>query len=163
MKCAYTSKKKYVLEIIISLLVLVLMLLCFFPCVEFNKSNWSAEAMDYISTITTQDGNPILIVILGCTILIGVWARRLIFSWMGMIASIITIGNSLRLYSVVLIDKVLGQIQYFLAPSDGAYNDIGTPSLTWNGYAVVFIPVVILVLYIFCLIREISIRKNVKK
>ena len=162
MKCPCTSMKNYILEIIISLLVLVLMLLCFFPCIEFSRSNWSAEAMDYIYTITTQDGNPILIVILGCTILIGVWARRLIFSWMGMVASIITIGNSLRLYAVVLIDEILGQIQYFLMPGDGTYNDIGTPTLTRIGYAVVFIPVVILVLYIICLIREISIRKKYK-
>ncbi len=162
MKCAYTSKKKYILEIIISLLVLVLMLLCFFPCIEFSESNWSAEAMDYISTITTQDGNPILIVILGCTILIGVWANRLVFTWMGMAASIVTIGNSLKLYAIVLIDKILGQIQYFYMPGEGTYNDIGTPTLTWNGYAVVFIPVVILVLYIICLIGEISTRKICK-
>ncbi len=162
MKLAFTSKKSYILEIIISLLVLVSMLLCFFPCVEFSKSNWSAEAMDYISTITTQDGNPILIVIAGCAILIGVWVRRLIFSWMGIVASVITIGNSLRLYSLVLIDEILGQIQYFFVPGDGAYNDIGTPTLTRNGYAVVFIPVVILVLYIIYLIREISMRKECK-
>lgn len=158
-----TSKKNYILETIISLLVLVLILLCFFPCIEYSKNNWSAEAMDYISTITTQDGNPILIVILGCTILIGVWVKRLIFSWMGMVASIITIGNSFRLYAVIVIDEILSQIQYFFIPGDGTYNDIGTPTLTPNGYAVVFIPIVILVLYIICLIREISIRKNVNK
>lgn len=163
MKSTDTYKKNYILKIIISSLVLVLMLLCFFPCIEYSKSNWSAEAMDYISTVTTQDGNPILMIILGCGILIGVWVRRLLFSWMGMIASIIAIGNSLRLYAVILIDDILGQIQYFFLPGNGAYNDIGTPTLTWNGYVVVFIPVVILLLYIIHLTRVISMRKKADK
>ena len=161
MKCACTSKKKYILEIAISLLVLVLMLLCFFPCIEISKSSWSAEEMDYISSITTQDGNPILVVILGSIILIGVWARRLVFSWMGVAASIITIGNSLKLYAIILIDELYGQIYYITG--EGTYNDIGTPTLTGNGYAVIFIPVVIFVLYVICLIRELSRRKNINK
>lgn len=161
MKCACTSKKKYILEIFTSILVLVLVLLSFFPCIEFSKNNWSAETMDYISTITTQDGNPILIVILGCIILIGIWARQLVFTWIGMVASIITIGNSLSLYAVILVDEVLGQIQYCIMPGNGTYNDIGTPTLTGNGYAVIFIPAFIFVLYVICLIRELSIRKNI--
>ena len=163
MKYACTSKKNYILEIVITLLVLALILLCFFPCIEFSKNNWSAEAMDYISTITTQNGNPILVGIMGCIILIGVWARRLVFSWMGLAASIITICNSLRLYAIILIDEVLGQIQYFIMPGNGTYNDMGTPTLTGNGYVIIFIPAVVFVLYVIYLIREKSIQKNITK
>lgn len=160
MMCMRISKLNYMLEIIISLLVLVLMLLCFFPCIECSKNNWSAEAKDYISTITTQDGNLILIMILGSAILVGTWARRLFFSWMGMIASIITIGNSLGLYAVIVLNKVLRRIQYFSVPGDRIFNDIGTSTLTTNGYAVIFITIVILVLYIVCLIHKIAIQKT---
>lgn len=160
MRYLCTSKNKYILEMVISVFVLLLLLLCFFPSIEFTKNSWSNEAMDYITTTKTQDGDPMWVVVFGCIILIGVWIKRLIFSWMGMVASVITIGKALELYLIVLMDEVNGQIYHI---QEGNYNDIGTPAITWNGYAVIFVSLVIFVLYIIYLYHVLAMRRNANK